>query len=394
MKMAESPLEKELKELREKLQEKDESINSYLDRIELLEDNILKLESLIDEAESKGGSFDSEKVQETKLTIELAEKNKKLRELKDKMGFLRKENLTFRKKVEALEKEGEQGASKSIIEIEEEVPSMDALVKELQSKINKQKQLINDLQKEGGAYASSSKYEEQLKEKDKKIEELEAEIESLSTREPSNVIAKSLTEELQMKLNRARQQLKSLQEKLNQYEGLEAPVEEPTENKEFEELKTKNAELKEQLEEKTNEIENLTEKISKLEEELSEPPEEPAEEIAQAPVISDLTKELQNKLNKRKQTINELQGEIKRLKETVFTKSTQDESIAQLKEELQSKAEKIKQLKSQIDEREKIIKKADVSRLDSLRVNELKRMIKELEKLTNQQRTEIYELKK
>jgi chromosome segregation ATPase len=392
--MAENPLEKELTELREKLQEKDVSINSYLDRIELLEDNILKLESLIDEAQSKGGSFDSEKVQETKLTIELAEKDKKLRELKDKMGFLRKENLTFRKKLEALEKASEKGASKSTIEIEEETPTMNALIKELQSKINKQKQLINELQKEGGAYASSSKYEEKLEEKDKKIEELEVKLESLSEKEPSDVITKSLTEELQMKLNRTRQQLKSLQEKLNQYEESKVPIKEPTEDKELNELKTNHAKLKEQLEEKNTEIENLTEKISILEEELSKAPEEPAEEIPKAPVISDLTKELQNKLNKRKQTINELHAEIKRLKETISTKSTQDESITQLKEELQSKAEKIKQLKSQIDEREKIIEEADVSKLDSLRVNELKRMIKELEKLTNQQRTEIYELKK
>ncbi len=392
--MAENPLEKDLKELKEKLQEKDETINNYLDRIELLEDNILKLESLIDEAESKG-SFDSEKVQETKLSIELADREKKNRELKDKMGFLRKENISFRKKIEELEKENEKEASKSTIDLKKDMPSMDALIKELQNKINKQKQLINQLQQEGGAYASSTKYEAQLKEKDKKIEGLEAQIESKNKMEPSsNVITKSLTEELQMKLNRTRQQVKTLQETLNKYKAAEVPVKESTENKELNELKTENADLKEQIEEKNNQIQNLIEKISTLDAKLSEVPPKPVERILPAPGITELTKELQDKLNKRKQIINKLQTEIKRLKETVSTKTTQDDSIAQLKEELQSKSEKMKQLKSQIDEREKIIKEADISKLDSLRLNELKRMIKELEKLTNQQRTEIYELKK
>ncbi|TXT55481.1 MAG: hypothetical protein BAJALOKI1v1_2060004 [Promethearchaeota archaeon] len=388
--------ENDLKELKEKLKEKDETINSYLDRIEMLEDNIMKLEALIDEAETKG-SFDSEKVQETKLAIELTDREKKIRELKDKMGFLRKETLNYRKRIEELEKEQDKTTNQMMSDTQKEQISMDTLVKELQSKINKQKQIINSLQQEGGAYASSSKYEAQLKEKDQKIQDLENKIQQLSKKEAPDMISRSLTEELQLKLNRTRQQVKVLQETIESYKKAgTASTAEPTpvDTEMIEKLEQQNAELIQKLEGKTNEVQVLSQKIEELQKASStKAPSKPAEATAPSPLISDLTKELQEKLNKRKLMIEDLQAELKILKEKATTKTDQEGYIEELKEELASKTEKIKHLQDKINERERIVQEADVSKLDTLRVNELKRMIKELEKLTNQQREEIYALK-
>lgn len=390
--MADDP-EKDIKEMKEKLKEKDENINNYLDRIEFLEDNIMKLESLIDDAEEEGGSFDAEKVQETKLAIELADREKKIRALKDKMGFLRKENIQFRKRIEELEKESDDKSSQITPE-SKEAASMDTLIKELQSKINKQKQMINQLKKEGGAYASSSKYEQQLKEKDQKIKDLKAKIDDLSEKESTDKITKSLTEELQTKLNRARRKMKSLQEELEKYKSSGVEEQDIAESADTTELENQNENLQEQLEEKNTQIQELKERISNLQQAASEESKETAPPKEAPRAISDLTKELQNKLNRRKKKIKQLEAEITELKEDAASSSKEGEQISKLKEQLKEKDEKITQLENQISEREKSIKEADVSKLDELRISELKRMIKELEKVKNQQQAEIYELKK
>ncbi|MFX1293196.1 MAG: hypothetical protein ACFFAG_19785, partial [Promethearchaeota archaeon] len=80
---------------------KDEEINIYLDKIEELEEIIMRLEDLIPVEDVKKKNRKRKRM-DSKLAIELDEKDKKFRELKDKMGFLRKENSQLRQELEKI----------------------------------------------------------------------------------------------------------------------------------------------------------------------------------------------------------------------------------------------------------------------------------------------------
>lgn len=127
---------------------KSEEINAYLDRIEELEDTIVRLEALIPEEDDKNKSR-KKKVMDSKLAIELDERNKKIRKLKDRIGFLIKENVQLRKelyKIKSTKKDS------SIIRPEDlrSKPPLNELVKELQDKVIKQRSLINNLKTKNG----------------------------------------------------------------------------------------------------------------------------------------------------------------------------------------------------------------------------------------------------
>ena len=122
---------------------KDEEINIYLDKIEELEDIIMRLESLIPVEDIKKKSRKRKKM-DSKLAIELDEKDKKFRELKDKMGFLRKENLQLRRELEKI-KFANSSSSRIKIEDLRPEPLLNDLVKELQYIVNNQRLIISKL---------------------------------------------------------------------------------------------------------------------------------------------------------------------------------------------------------------------------------------------------------
>ena len=122
---------------------KDEEINGYLDRIEELEEIIMRLEALIPE-EGDRKKNRKEKVMDSKLAIELDEKDKKIRELKDKMGFLRKRNSQLQQELEEIKSTNNNSSNIRIEDLRKE-PPLNELVKELQEKVIKQKSLINKL---------------------------------------------------------------------------------------------------------------------------------------------------------------------------------------------------------------------------------------------------------
>ena len=122
---------------------KDEEINIYLDKIEELEDIIMRLESLIPVEDIKKKSRKRKKM-DSKLAIELDEKDKKFRELKDKMGFLRKENLQLRRELEKI-KLANSSSSRIKIEDLRPEPLLNDLVKELQYIVNNQRLIISKL---------------------------------------------------------------------------------------------------------------------------------------------------------------------------------------------------------------------------------------------------------
>ena len=122
---------------------KDEEINIYLDKIEELEEIIMRLEALIPEEDIKKKSR-KKKMMDSKLAIELDEKEKKFRELKDRMGFLRKENSQLRQELEKI-KYTDSSSSRIKIEDLRPEPILNDLVKELQNIVNNQRLTISKL---------------------------------------------------------------------------------------------------------------------------------------------------------------------------------------------------------------------------------------------------------
>ncbi len=122
---------------------KDEEINIYLDKIEELEEIIMRLEALIPEEDIKKKSR-KKKMMDSKLAIELDEKDKKLRELKDRMGFLRKENSQLRQELEKIKLANSSSSRINIKDLRPE-PLLNDLVKELQYIVNNQRLIISKL---------------------------------------------------------------------------------------------------------------------------------------------------------------------------------------------------------------------------------------------------------
>jgi len=443
--MSEEALKARINDLENELQQKNGDINSYLDKIDELETNVMKLEGLIKEAE-KEGSFDPTKVQETKLSIELEQKERELRKLKNKMGYLRKEKIKLQKQLE--EQEFKPNKESTVIRIKEKPATgpFEGLVKELQSKIHKQQILIDQLKEErSGGQAPLEEFEDKLKGKNKKIQELESQIgqlkEELQSDSTSDTISKSLTEELQDKLNRTRRRVRFLQDRLSNYEEVEDVLGLKITEEETDNLQKQIQKLKEELGQKTNTIKELRETISCLEGAQSDYGSTETS-IESGGMISELTEELQKKLNKAKIHIKELESQLEKkseqtsdtsinndqipeivaqkdktinnLKSTIesqenLIKNKQEEletikneamkcnsEIERLKKELHLKENQIKELKDQINslqqksEHKESKKATDIS----LRVNELKNMVKELKKENAQQLIEISELRK
>ncbi|MHA1255543.1 MAG: hypothetical protein ACTSPS_08090 [Promethearchaeota archaeon] len=137
--MTEEDLRAKIGKLEVETDQKEHEIIQYLEKIEQLEDTIMRLELLIPDESNKK----RKKSKDSKSAILIEEKEKEIRDLKDKMGFLRKEKVQLQQKVEQFIKEN---PNSTVIRIEEEEQPLEILIKELQDKINKQNFVIRDLQ--------------------------------------------------------------------------------------------------------------------------------------------------------------------------------------------------------------------------------------------------------
>ena len=409
----------QISKLENELREKEEEINNHLDRIEYLENNILQLEALIKEAESEG-KIDSEKFQNTQLKIGLEEKEKEIRVLKNNLGFLRKENMSLKKEIETIQK-GETHTY-SVMQKDVDNEPLHALIKELQTKINKQQTEISSLKNS----SSSNKiqnldFEKTLREKDKIIDNLNIEIKNLKNK-PLNIPSKSkknvsssfsndITEMLQDKLNKTRRQVEILENKLKDSEKQKNNNNSDLSGKDniISELNAKNTQLENQLKQKEDSVKILKKTISDLEEAQSKI----ANDLGTG-IISSLTDELQRQLNKSKFHIRTLETKLEKYQnssklendlENIKTKlDTQDlilkekeKTIDMIKIEATKSKEEIKKLKNYIDsipEQKKVEEPPKLSSDMDLRFKELKIMIKDLEKLNAEQRLEIMQLRK
>ncbi|NVM37892.1 MAG: hypothetical protein HWN81_20030 [Candidatus Lokiarchaeota archaeon] len=154
---------------------KDEEINIYLDKIEELEDIIMRLETLIPVEDVQKKSR-KKRIMDSKLAIELDEKVKKLRELKDKMGFLRKENSQLRQDLEKI-KFANSSSSRIKIEDLRPEPILNDLVKDLQDIVNNQRLIISKLKT---SKVDKDDILEKLRDKEEEIKLLKSEISQLN----------------------------------------------------------------------------------------------------------------------------------------------------------------------------------------------------------------------
>ncbi|MFX0187252.1 MAG: hypothetical protein ACFE8A_05895 [Candidatus Hodarchaeota archaeon] len=358
--MTEDALIDKLSELEHQLESKDREIIGYLQKIEQLEDTIMKLEALIPDSGIKDSKKKGKKVKgDSKLAIELEEKEKQIRDLKDKMGFLRKEKIQFQQE---LEKHTKKNNESTVIRIEEKKEPLEALVKELTLKINKQQNLIDKLKEE-------SKKEE-INELNSKIADLRKELEH--TKSNARIKNEDLSKEikrLQKKLKSSTSEkkvkkLKSIGDKYQTKEG-KKKGERSTAH-----LQKKIDDLRVELNNKNLEIQDLKKSTSILEATKERIP--PREEIKSSEdTFKALSEELQRKLNTAKKQIQNLQEQLKEY----------NTEKAQVKGEIESGISQVQ-----------IVAEDDINL--ALRVRELKNLVEDLEKQNEQQRLEISQLRK
>ncbi len=250
--MTEENLTAKIKELERQLETKEQEILNYLDKIEELEETVLKLETLISDENAKSSKKKWKKAKDSILETELEEKEKTIRNLKDRMGFLRKEKIQIQRKLERFIKEEN---NTTLIRIEEKKEPFETLVKELQDKINKQQIIIAELQEKikieeiERMKETINKLNAEIRNKNIKIKELSNKNLGLGINQklingkleqgaPKSSV-NSLTEELQRKLNKAKKEIKDLQKQLEDYKIWKAAPAENSQDEIIRELRNK-----------------------------------------------------------------------------------------------------------------------------------------------------------
>ncbi|MFW9781741.1 MAG: hypothetical protein ACFFFB_05595 [Candidatus Heimdallarchaeota archaeon] len=420
-------LEDKIRNLESELSKKIKEIDQLEDINEELEDTLMKFESFTPE---EGTKKKSKKMlaAKSRFEFELKEKEKEIRDLKNRMGFLRKDYTQLQEEYDRFKTAMKESSVIRVEELREQSP-LNSLVAELQDKVNKQRSIINNLDYKLKGLAE---LDEKLKEKDITIEAYIAEINelnqkinelsSVSESEPNESIAKKLIEDLQNQLNKAKRQILDLKQKLTKSEKKSKKADkrlEPTEIKE----------LRETVKSKDEEIEELRESIN-----LYNLTSNSKGDGSAGDMITTLQEDLQNQLNKAKLQIKSLQDQLKKSKPERFQETnaaqkdvdeklkmqremaiflqkqleTKDGEIATIKNEAVQIKKRYRQLENQVKLRDQKISdlqkqlethSAPVpTRIQDdphliLRLRELKGVIEDLKKQNIEQRMEIAELR-
>ncbi len=226
---------REIEQFKTDLEISEESISSYIEEVDSLNDLI-----------NKSGK---KRAYAKKLELELGEKEKELRELKNNMGMLRKKKIQMQQQLEKIDRDSK--SSSHIIEIKEEEIPVHNLVKDLQKKLTKQRLLIARYEQEKSQKASEEEVElpkppdkglgkdltklkqnlenkkvelndlkEKIKQKDAKIKELKSTVDQ-KTRRKKGLEESSLSKlvkELQDKLNDAKVRNNKLQKQIKEFQ--------------------------------------------------------------------------------------------------------------------------------------------------------------------------------
>jgi len=439
----EEKLLRKIQDLQSELDKKEIQINRHLDKLDGQEIEIMKYEQMFDENAPKSKI---KKAKEEKLNIEINARDREIRELKDRMGFLRKEKIDLQKKYEL---EVKKNTETSVISVEElrakDKAPLNVLLQELQDKINKQQSMIRRLKRgEIGVKSKdigSDEYNEMSKEKDKKIEILTDQIAELNNnlsktvpkvelddKPPSSNISKILLEELQNNLTKVKRRNNELKKKLEKYEKKITSKEGSEENSHVLELQNIISQLTSELEHKNKIIEENT--ISSIHRESE----------SDADSLHSVVEELKSKLSKAKSQIasfqlaqehsfkslspSETEGKLKiqremasflqkQLAEANNSLKTKEEEITTIKTEAIGIKRKYEQLNNLLKSKDQETNElyADIEALKmqiqtqnapsqsihpdvKLRLKELQSLVDDLSKQTIQQRLEISQLRK
>ena len=101
--MAEDFQNKKIVELESELALKNKEISNHLDRIEYLEDMIMEIEESLSKKSKKG--------EVPLLKFQIKETERKYRELKDRLGYIRVENVNLKIELEKLKKTNPKSSS-------------------------------------------------------------------------------------------------------------------------------------------------------------------------------------------------------------------------------------------------------------------------------------------
>ena len=105
--MTEDSLKNEIKQLKSELELKNKEISNYRDRIDYLEDSIMEIEENLSKKSTK--SVDA------LLKFQMKELEIKYRDLKNNMGFLRKENAKLKIEIDKIKKKTNNSSSIKIV---------------------------------------------------------------------------------------------------------------------------------------------------------------------------------------------------------------------------------------------------------------------------------------
>ena len=317
-------LEKKIGELEIKLEKTSNEIDQLEDTIEEREDKIMELEAIKELEEGAKSKSKKIRAAESRFAYELEEKDKYIRDLKNSMGILRKDYTQLQQEFEKFKNIYKET---SVIRVEDlrKKPPLNALVADLQDKVNKQKSIIKKLEYQ---LKDAAEFEEKLNEKDNTIEIYKSEINelnqkinelnqkinelgSVSQNGSNDSITKKLIEDLQKQLNKSKRQIFDLKQKLSKF------------NKKSKKPDKKN----DQIEKLKNEIKSL--KKGKITTDSDQA------DMASSEMILTLKDDLQNKLNKSKLEVKSLQEQIKKSKTEALSETGESQKEIESKLKLQ-----------------------------------------------------------
>jgi len=105
--MAEDFLKSRIEELESELELKNKEISNNLDKIDYLEETIMEIEDSLSKKSSKS--------EDLLLKSKVKDLNRKNREMKDRMGFLRLENVRLKQELEKLKKNTSSSSTVRIV---------------------------------------------------------------------------------------------------------------------------------------------------------------------------------------------------------------------------------------------------------------------------------------
>ena len=248
-------LKSQIRKVNLDLDKKNQEINTYLEKIHDNEEELMELNELISKTSSQENY---QKLIDSKLNFELKDKEREIRDLKNRMGYLRQEKTMAQRELDEIKKSIKSSAM-SIEKIRQEekyaqdLENFETLINELRRKLYMEEILIGKLKGELG------EKEKQINNLNQIVSELNHGLKIqnsiLEGKFFKERIKKELNKELQKELNESKKRIDNLKNKLTK--SKEPEREKIKYDIEIRDLKNKIILLKEDLDRKERVISRL-----------------------------------------------------------------------------------------------------------------------------------------